>query len=262
MGESAIPYVLNPLDGVRIYYETVGVGPPLLMYYGALRAIPDWYELGFVDALSDQCQLILVDPRSHGKSDGPHHPDSYTSQHHSQDAIAVLDDLGIEKTNCLGYSMGGRICYGILRDAPERLKAMIIGGQHTGNIDEIADQVIASVAHGMDAMLDHLDGRGIHVPESQQIRIRAMDPPAVTAMSVGIKNEKDLGSDLTKVTIPCLLYAGSEDPWLPDVQATAEKILGCEFKVLEGLDHRQGAERADLVAPVVTEFISRQGQKL
>lgn len=89
MGESAIPYVLNPLDGVRIYYETVGVGPPLLMYYGALRAIPDWYELGFVDALSDQCQLILVDPRSHGKSDGPHHPDSYTSQHHSQDAIAV-----------------------------------------------------------------------------------------------------------------------------------------------------------------------------
>ncbi len=46
------------------------------------------------------------------------------------DVTSVLDHLGIDKAHYLGYSMGGRIGFGIAQHAPERVNSLMIGGMH------------------------------------------------------------------------------------------------------------------------------------
>src|SRR5579859_953734 len=58
-------YAMNA--GVRIHFEVEGGGPPLLLHTGFASSVPDWYTLGYVDALKGDYQLILLDPRGQGQ---------------------------------------------------------------------------------------------------------------------------------------------------------------------------------------------------
>jgi pimeloyl-ACP methyl ester carboxylesterase len=61
-------------QGVRIHYQTVGTGPPIVLQHGFSESIEDWFDCGYVDALKLDYRLILVDARGHGGSDKPHDP--------------------------------------------------------------------------------------------------------------------------------------------------------------------------------------------
>src|SRR4051794_342219 len=100
-----MPYAVSS-DGVRIAYDVVGHGPPLLLHHGFSLSATVWHEPDYVTALQDRYQLIMMDARGHGASDKPHDPADYAMPRRVADVIAVLDLLGIEHVHYLGYSMG------------------------------------------------------------------------------------------------------------------------------------------------------------
>jgi pimeloyl-ACP methyl ester carboxylesterase len=63
--------------GIRIHYEVVGSGPPLVLHHGSFASGADWRDLGYADVLKHENQLILIDARGHGASDKPHNPAAY-----------------------------------------------------------------------------------------------------------------------------------------------------------------------------------------
>ncbi len=67
-----MPYADN--EGVRIFYEVVGDGPPLVLQHGMMMSLRRWSMAGYVDALKSKYRLILIDARGHGQSDKPHDP--------------------------------------------------------------------------------------------------------------------------------------------------------------------------------------------
>jgi pimeloyl-ACP methyl ester carboxylesterase len=67
-----MPYVDN--DGVRIHYEVEGHGPSLVLQHGFTHSLRRWYLHGYVDALRNDYELVLIDARGHGKSDKPLDP--------------------------------------------------------------------------------------------------------------------------------------------------------------------------------------------
>ena len=79
------------VHGHRIAYSTVGEGPPLLLIPGNSMNSERWVECGYVDALSPQHQLILVDPLGHGESDKVADRAAYTRAHLTDHLLAVLD---------------------------------------------------------------------------------------------------------------------------------------------------------------------------
>jgi len=111
----AMPYVDN--KGIRIHYEVEGRGPPFVLIHGLGHSLQDWYDNGYVESLKKDYRLILVDVRGHGFSDKPHDSKEYTMKLLVSDLVAVLDDLKISKAHFLGYSRGGRICFGIAKHA-------------------------------------------------------------------------------------------------------------------------------------------------
>jgi pimeloyl-ACP methyl ester carboxylesterase len=119
-----VPFADN--QGARIHYQTVGSGPALVLHHGTLGSGADWVDLGYVDALKENHQLILLDSRGHGESDKPHDPAAYDLGLRALDVLAVLDDLSIRKSDYFGYSMGGWIGFEVAKLAPNRFNSFIL----------------------------------------------------------------------------------------------------------------------------------------
>jgi len=65
-----MPYANNP--GVRIHYQVMGIGSPLVPHHQALGNGKDWTNVDCAGVLILNRQLLLIDAQGHGKSDKPH----------------------------------------------------------------------------------------------------------------------------------------------------------------------------------------------
>ena len=86
-----MPYFNN--DGVKIYYEIEGEGPPVVMIHGFSSDLDSgWKETNWVETLRHNYRLILLDYRGHGKSDKPHGDSDYGLKM-IDDVIKLMDHL-------------------------------------------------------------------------------------------------------------------------------------------------------------------------
>ncbi len=93
-------------EGVRVHYEIVGKGEPLVLQYGYSQDSGEWREFGYVAPFSERYRVVLVDMRGHGRSDKPHDGEAYALKNLVGDVVAVLADAGIQRAHYWGYSMG------------------------------------------------------------------------------------------------------------------------------------------------------------
>src|SRR5919109_4742115 len=97
--------------GVPIHYEISGAGRPMVLVHGfASSAQQNWNATGWIDFLvALERQVIALDCRGHGQSGKPYDPAAYAGSAMPDDVIAVMDALGIQSAEIMGYSMGGWI---------------------------------------------------------------------------------------------------------------------------------------------------------
>ncbi|MEZ4571551.1 MAG: alpha/beta fold hydrolase [Thermomicrobiales bacterium] len=154
-----MPYATNPEDKVRIYYQDIGDGRPLVLLHGLSQSGDTWHRFGYVEALEDEHRLLIVDARAHGKSEGPFDKESYATPRMVGDIVAVLDHAGVAQTLYYGYSMGGRMGFGLGIHAPERVSALAIGGAYPSNQRPPALEArIPILRQGTQAYIEHLEG--------------------------------------------------------------------------------------------------------
>src|SRR6478672_13252418 len=98
-------------DGTGIAYTIVGSGPDALLLHGfAADHHVNWVAPGIVDALvAAGRRVIAYDARGHGQSDKPHDPAAYENDAMVRDARSLLDHLGVESVDVVGYSMGALV---------------------------------------------------------------------------------------------------------------------------------------------------------
>ncbi len=111
-------------DGVNIYYEVHGSGPPLILTHGYSSTSGMWQ--GQIAALSRHYTLVLWDMRGHGQSDYPENPAAYSEALTVADIAALLDAVGAEKAVVGGLSLGGYMSLAFYRSHPERARALLI----------------------------------------------------------------------------------------------------------------------------------------
>lgn len=231
-----MPYVLN--DGVRIHYEVEGQGPPLIMVHGWSWSMADFYEYGWVKELQESYTLILIDTRGHGYSDKPHEVADYAPKLMAQDIVAVMDTLGISKACYLGVSMGGFIGFALLRYAPERIRAFLVGASQPYPWNPGEDNILyTKLRGGMKAYLewDIPESPGLTVTNWFMCRRLANDPEALSACfkSFGTSFE----DVIPKNTIPCLFFAGSLDGAIPSMKRCVEEMPNTQLLVIPNRAH-------------------------
>jgi len=247
-----MPYTEN--HGLRIHYEVEGQGPTLVLQHGFTHSVRRWYLHGYVEALRNDYELVLIDARGHGLSDKPHDRSAYTLAARVADVVAVLNDLNRPAATFWGYSMGGRIGFGLAKYAPARITAFIIGGQHpygrqlpeSSRLDGTdPDAFLAALFGRLNMNLDT-------IPPAIREDLLANDFRALAAAQ---QDETSVEDVLPAMTMPCLLYVGDADPYHSGVQKCARLIPNARFVSLHALDHGSAFREAKLVLPHVTRFL-------
>src|SRR5688572_7403274 len=98
-------------DGVTIAYLDEGEGAPILLIHGFASNIQvNWVMTGWVDTLKRAgFRVIAIDNRGHGTSEKLYDTAVYGAAMMAEDARRLLDHLGIQRADVMGYSMGARI---------------------------------------------------------------------------------------------------------------------------------------------------------
>ena len=255
-----MPYAAN--NGIRIWYEIDGIGPPLVLHIGFAGWLENWTDAGYVAALRESYRLVLLDPRGQGRSDGPHDPAAYSAGHRVGDVLAVLDAAEIDRAHFWGYSMGGHVGYALGRLVPDRITSLILGGATPfgGYPRPIAgDEMLDGLREGMAglAALWEAEYPDCWLSPGERERTLACDAEALATARRAHLTEPDLAEDaVAAIRTPGLLYAGTLDE--PDpVKRAARLMPNAAFVALQGLDHAQTFERSDLVLPSVRAFLAK-----
>ena len=241
-------------DGVRLHYQVTGDGPPLVLHHGFGGSWSAWRYFGFVQQLRSHYQLIMPDARGHGLSGKPHDPRAYSLSERIDDILAILDELRIERTHFLGYSMGGLVGYGLGRRAQDRLRSLIVGAAHPyeDHSWDVFERVDGSNPTAFIAALETaLDER---LSEDMKANVLNND---LWALSAAAKQKRpSMEHMLPAIALPCLLYCGETDSRHAAVRQCAAALPSGRFASLPGIGHFEGMMRSDLVLPHVMPFLA------
>jgi pimeloyl-ACP methyl ester carboxylesterase len=242
-----MPYALNALDGRRVYFEDDGGdGAPVVLHGGFLDSVVDVRESDIAQALPPgEFRLIYADHRGLGRSDKPHDPEAYAMPLRVADAVAVLDQLGIERAHFIGMSWGGRLGFGIGQHAPERVLSLVIGGQQPYAWPDspltriVTDALAAPQTEGTDALVEAFEAFwGVQFPEPQRTRWLDNDRAALEAAVNAALAEGAITDDLRAWQVRCLIFMGAGDAdFLDQARRAADEIPKAELLLLEEADH-------------------------
>ena len=124
-------------DDITLYYEVTGDGFPILLFApGGMRsALSFWSgsEWSPIEVLSNDFMVIAMDQRNAGSSTAPiSGADGWHS--YTEDHIALLDHLSIDKCHVMGGCIGGPYCFGVMQAAPTRVSSPCTSFQGTNHI--------------------------------------------------------------------------------------------------------------------------------
>jgi pimeloyl-ACP methyl ester carboxylesterase len=236
-------------DGLNIYYDVKGSTRPVVFVHGfASNYKVNWENTGWSKTfIARGRQVVTLDLRGHGKSAKPLSPADYHPGHMGNDIIRLMDHVGIERADLIGYSMGAWICAHLMIASPTRLNAVVLGG--------IGDNLLTF--HGrseqMASALTTPFPDAILHPFLRTVRsfsdLVGNDARALAACTRGVyaTGVPEFG----RTRVPVLILTGSLDDVAGKPDRISELIPGAEIFMVPACDHltaltRQAAKDAAL----------------
>ena len=218
-----MPFISTP-DGVRLYYEIIGRGDPLLLVGGRNSDHHIW-NLVRMD-FAKQYQVIVYDQRGTGQSDKPEHP-PYSTRIFARDAIAILDHLQISRAHAYGISMGGAICQWLGIDYSDRIGTLVLACATAGYSHGVAAAPeIKAIISGKDSSqaLSLLFSKRVGLNQIQFFfSMRESNkypmPAYAEELHAHASREHDAWDLLPGITAPTLVIHGSDDQVCPSANA-------------------------------------------
>lgn len=110
------------VDGVRLYYDEIGSGEPLLFVHGLGSSSRDWFEQ--VPHFADRYRVLRIDLRGHGRSERP--PGPYHIAQFARDVAVGLRRLDAAPAHVVGLSMGGMVALELAAAAPALVRSLVV----------------------------------------------------------------------------------------------------------------------------------------
>ncbi|MFL5845220.1 MAG: alpha/beta fold hydrolase [Solirubrobacteraceae bacterium] len=253
---------------MKLHHVRRGSGEPLLMIQGMSGHHLHWGE-PFMTALEADFDCIAIDHRSTGYSPRAEGPFSLADL--AQDALGVLDELGIESAHVLGISMGGMVAQELVLAQPGRVRRLVLGCTYAGGEGQAltSPEVAQILAEGMqsgDRAKALRAAWTVNVSEAFAAddanyaafeEISATKPVAVAVIMRQMQAiaRHDTSARLAQITAPTLVIHGTADRMLPfaNGEAIAATIPGARLAPLEGVGHMFWTEQPQRSAELVRE---------
>ncbi len=118
-------------DGVKLYFDDTGEGPPIIFLHEYGGDHRSWEPQ--VRYFSRWHRCIVTAARGYPPSDVPDDAALYGQGHAINDAVAVLDHLGLDKVIVIGLSMGGYTALRLALQMPKRITAIVAASAGSGS---------------------------------------------------------------------------------------------------------------------------------
>jgi 3-oxoadipate enol-lactonase len=240
--------------GTELAYDVTGAGPVLLLLHAFPLGLAMWDEQ--VHALADGRQLVRFDARGFGGS--PPGDGLLTMERIADDAVGVLDRLGVPSAVVAGLSMGGYAALALARRHPDRIRALVLADTRSGADSPEAKAARAAQAERVrregaraiaDAVLPKLLGATSHRERPDLVaRVRSLieaNPPRGIADALaGLAARADSTPALREIRVPTLVVVGDEDAITPlaEAEALQRGIQGSRLAVVPRAGHLSNME--------------------
>lgn len=260
---------------VELNYDTFGdpSTPPMLLIMGLGAQMIRWDD-AFCKAIAAQGRWVIrFDNRDVGlstKFDEAGVPDimslvqgkpvntPYKLKDMADDAVGLLDSLGIREADIVGVSMGGMIAHTMAIHYPDRVRTLTSIMSSTGNPslprpkpEAMAVLLAPPVSNRDDYITNSLESsRVLHGPtyplDEDYVRKmagiqydRCYNPEGFTRQLGAVLSSGSRNEELSKVKVPTLVIHGNVDPLVPieGGKDTANSIPDAKFVVIEGMGH-------------------------
>ncbi|HET9033169.1 MAG TPA: alpha/beta hydrolase [Dokdonella sp.] len=233
------------LDHFRLHYRDLGQGEPLLLIHGLGSSGADWAFQ--IESLSRHFRLIIPDLRGSGLSDAPGGP--YSIAQFALDLWALLDQLGIDRIQVMGFSLGGAVATEMALQRPDVIaRLMTINSLPSYRLDswrkrmELISQIILVRGVGMRRLARIAAKRMFREPHQEPMRRRVVEVVGATSRKPYLQSVRALAQwcaldRMSAIRSEWLMLAGEHDYTpLPEKRAYAERF-GARFAVISGSRH-------------------------
>ena len=226
--------------GVSIAYVDAppadGPGDPILLIHGfASNHTVNWANTLWFKTLNHAgFRVIAFDNRGHGESEKLYRPEDYHSDRMAEDARRLLDHLGIERADVMGYSMGARITAHLALMAPERMRSAILGGLGIHLVSGgglplgIAD---AMEARSVDMLTDPMQRMFRAFAEQTKSDLKAL------AACIRGSRQALTPDEVGSITLPTLIAVGTSDAVAGSAHELARLMPNARALDIPGRDH-------------------------
>lgn len=256
---------IQAADGCRLYYETEGPdGVPAVLFSNSLGTRLAMWDPQ-MPALRERFRVIRYDSRGHGRSDAP--AGDYTIQQLADDAVALLDGLGIEQVHVCGLSKGGMVGQVLGARYGQRVMSLMLCATacHMPGADLWDGRIRTAREQGMGALADQVIERWFTPafrasgdPTIERVRSMILEtPPEGYAGCCAAVRDMDLREVIGTIKAPTLIVAGADDPATPPekAQEIAHLVAHAEVEVLNRSAHLLNLEQPVAFNRLLVRFL-------
>jgi pimeloyl-ACP methyl ester carboxylesterase len=263
-------------DDVKLYYEEVGTGVPVLFIHEFAGDLRSWEPQ--LRSLSRRYRCIAYNARGYPPSDVPEQVDKYSQARAVDDAVTILDHLGIDRAHIVGLSMGGFCALHIGLRHPRRALSLVVAGCGYGAQPE-AEATFRAENEASAASFETSGSARTaerYAVGPARVQLQNKDPrawsefarrlaehsakgSALTLRGVQMRRPSlyDLTPQLRRLELPTFIVTGDEDDGClePDLMLK-RTIRTSALTVLPRTGHACNLEEPELFNQLLREFLS------
>jgi pimeloyl-ACP methyl ester carboxylesterase len=235
------------VNGIDLYYEVYGAGDPLVLLHGGLGNGTYWRNQ--IPVFAQHYRVIVVDSRGHGRSSFDDQPISYALM--ASDVLALLDQLGIQKADIVGWSDGGIIGLELAIHHRERLNRVVA---YAANFDPTGVRLDI----GQNAYFNAYIARA-----AEDYQVTSPHPERWDTFLANISNmwatePNYTEAELRGITTPFLILDGEEEEAidLNQTKLMALLIPGARLELMPGTGHFAMFEQPEVFNRIVLDFLA------
>ena len=260
----------------QINYSDTGVpagkpdAPTIVFGHGLLFS--GWLFHNQIEALRDAYRCVAIDWRGQGASNAP--AGEYDMDTLTEDAVALINELGVDKVHYVGLSMGGFVGMRIAARHPELLRSLTL--LDTSAMPEDKENVssyrtlarayriigIKPIAKKVYPIM--FGSKSLSDPAMKPVvaewisQLSRVNRSGMVKAIYGVVDRKGVEDELSNIKTPTLVVVGAEDAATPvhKSQAIAGRIGGARFEVVADAGHPSTMEKLAEITKLIRDFVS------
>jgi pimeloyl-ACP methyl ester carboxylesterase len=257
------------VNGINLYYETYGAGRPMILLHGGLGSGEMFGPI--LPTMAEHHQVTVVDLQGHGRTADIDRPIDVRLM--ADDIAALIDHLGLDKPDVVGYSLGGGVAFQVAIKYPEKVGRLVSASANIRR-DAIYPEMLQQQGQVSAAAAEFMKDTPMY-ELYQRVAPRPEDfPQLLDKIGEAMAEDFDFSQEVRGLQVPTLVVAADADMAPPSHYVEVFKLLdgglrdggwmgearpkgGHALAILPGLTH-YNLFLSPLFAAVTLAFLDQQ----